>query len=140
MTYIAGHGTTIGITIGSTVTALGQVTDITPPKMARAEIETTHLLSAWKEKIAAIPDGGDFEFTVEWEPKDTTHGHLWTSFQAGTAETWTITLSDLGSTATTISFSGFIKEFPWDAINNEAVVTIKFTVSITGAVTITPAT
>lgn len=133
--YIAGKGATLKVTIASTATALGQMTKITPPKMERGEIDTTHLLSVWKEFIAAIAEGGEVEFTVEWNPEDTGHAYLWTSFQAGTTEVWLITLSD----GTTIGFSGFIKSFPWDELSNETVSTIKFTLRISGAVTITPA-
>lgn len=125
--YIAGKGTTIGVTIASAVTTLAQVQKITPPKMSREEIDTSHLGSLAKEKMAAIADGGDVEFTVEWWPEDTGHAYLWTSFQAGANETWTITLSD----GTTIVFTGFLKEFPWDEVSLESAVTIKFTIAVT---------
>jgi hypothetical protein len=134
MGFVAGKGTVIKVTISSTATAIPQATNITPPKNSRGEIDTTHLTSTWKSRLSSIPDGEECDFTLEWDPSDTTHQYLWTSFGTGDDEDWTILMTD----GTTITFAGFIKSFPVDQIDIDKVFTIPVAIAINGAVTITP--
>jgi len=136
MAYTPGKGTELRLTISSTPTALAQVVNITPPAMEMGTTETTHLLSTWREYIANIPDGGTVQFTVEYDSASATHVQLWTSYQAGTLETWAVALNDTGDT--TINFSGILTNFGFDQITVDNVVTAPLTIKISGAVTITP--
>lgn len=132
MAYTPGKGTTLSLA----GTAIAQVVNVTPPNMTMGTTETTHLTSSWKTYLANIPDGGEVSLTVEYDSAAATHAALWTDFQAGTAGTYLVTFTDTG--ATTIGFTAIITNFAWDEVVVDGVVTAKFTVKVTGAVTITP--
>jgi hypothetical protein len=143
--YVPANGTTLSITpSGGTLTAIGQVVSITPASPEREEIDVSNLGSTWAETLLSIPDAGTLEFTIEWDSTNAGHADLWTNFIAdpitGAKALWTVTFNDKVATAGTIvTFSGQVKSFPWDELENKKVATVKLSVRITGAITITPA-
>jgi hypothetical protein len=134
MAYIAGKGTTLKVSISTVFTIIAQLKNITPPGKKMGTTETTHLLSTDKEFISTIREGGDVKFTVEWDPANTTHAYLLTAFDAGTMESWKVTLPN----GTIIAFTGILTDFPWDQLDVEAVAMIDLTIKVSGAVTVTP--
>ncbi|WP_254509888.1 phage tail tube protein [Anatilimnocola floriformis] len=136
MAYTAGKGTKLQLSISSTLTDIAQVVSMTPPSMEMGTVETTHLLSTWREYISTIPDGGSIDFTLEWDASHATHAALWTAFQGGAVETWKVLFTDTG--AATVGFSGIVTGYAFDEIAVDGVVTASLSVKLTGPVVITP--
>jgi hypothetical protein len=96
--------------------------------------------------LVSLPGAGSLTFTIEWDATNTSHAALWTNFTDASPTDavkalWTVTFNDKIATAgTTVTFNGAVTEFPWDEIDIKQVAKIDLTVSITGAITITPAT
>lgn len=143
--YAPGNLTSLSITpSGGSITAIAQIIKITPPGGSREEIDVTDLLSTAAERLLSIPDWNGLKFTLNYDADNAGHAAVLTNFNAdpitGMKATWTITLNDIKlTTATTISFSGQCSEHTYGEIENKAVATVDVTVSVTGAVTITPA-
>ncbi len=132
MAYLIGAGTVLSrrtATSPVAYTAITQVKDITPPPLEMGTVETTHLASSAREFMATIPDGGEVTFNLEYDPADTQHIALYTSFGAKTIETWRI---DLPGTAVNIDFTGFITKFGIDQVSVDTVNTIPCTIRVTG--------
>jgi hypothetical protein len=145
--YVPGQGTTLSITPnGGSLTAIGHITSIKPASPEREEIDVSNLGSTWMEYLLAVPDGGELEFTIEWDSTDAGHAALWTNFTDASPTDavkalWTVAFNDLKlTTATTVTFNGAVKSFPWDEIDLKKIVTVPIVVKVTGAITITPAT
>jgi len=136
MAYTPGKGTRLKLSISSVFTDIANVVSLTPPSMEMGSTETTHLLSAWREFIANIPDGGEVQFTIEYDPTGSTHQQLFTSFSAGTTESWKVVFNDAGNAE--VAFEGFVTGFSWDEVAVDGVVTASITIKLTGAVLITP--
>lgn len=138
MAFTPGAGTTIGVDWagGSSYSTIAQCTNIKPPGLANEPVETTHLTSTWKTRIATIPDGGETTFTVEYDPADTGHQDIADNLAAGTEATWLITLADAG--AAQITFAGLVTKFEPQDHQVDNVSMWDCTVQVTGPVTITP--
>lgn len=140
-------GATISITPKSgTLTAISQVVKIKPPGAKREKIDTTDLASAWTECLLALPDGGECEFTILYDSTNAGHAALWTNFTDASptdqiGASFVITLNDKVVTAgTTFTFNGAVSSFPLDELNIKGVVTVPIGVTVSGAITIAPAT
>jgi len=136
MAYTPGKGTHLQLSIASVFTDIAQVTKLTPPSMEMGTTETTHLLSAWKEFIGNMPDGGEVQFTIEFDPAGTTHQSLFSKFAAGGLESWKVIFADIGTAE--FDFVGIISKFAIDEVNFDGVVTASLTIKISGAITFTP--
>lgn len=136
MAFTPGKGTQLQLSIASVYTAIAQVVGITPPSMDMGTTETTHLLSTWREFIGTIPDGGEIQFTVEYDAANATHAAIWAKFVVGAIELWKVVFTDLGNAE--VGFSGIITGFHFDEVVIDNVATVQITVKISGAVTITP--
>jgi hypothetical protein len=132
MAYWCGKGTTIKH--GSTT--LAQVVSITPPAVELGNVETTHLTSTARENKGTIVDPGEASFSLEWDPANSGHQALWTAFQAGTTESWTITIMS-GAATVEIDFDGHIQNFGVDELSVDSVAVIPVTIKISALPTIT---
>ena len=134
MSYVAGKGTTVGVDWagGSSYTTVAQVTTIKPPGVTNEPVETTHLSSTWKTRIATIPDGGELSFTVEYDGADSGHIALSTNCALGTIGTWLVTLSD----GTAITHAGILTKFEPQDHQVDNISMWDATVQVTGAITI----
>lgn len=132
MAVVKGKGTTLK----NGTNLIGQIFDIQLPNPQNPELDTTDLDDAERSFTPTIIDYGEFSFKLNYDSADTQHAALWTAKQAGTSVSWTITLSDTGTT--TIAFSGHIKQWQWGnaTVNNKIELTV--TVKLTGAITLTP--
>lgn len=136
MAYVIGKGALLKLSISSVFTTVPQCKSITPPQIEMGTVETTHLTSSMREHMATINDPGECSFEIEYDPANTVHQALWASAQAGTVESWKITLSDAG--AADITFSAHIQKFGISQMAVDSVVMIPVTLKVSGAVTITP--
>lgn len=138
MAYLVGAGVTLSrrtTASPAAYTAISQVKDVTPPQLELGTVETTHLLSAAREFMPTIHDGGEVSFNLEFDPADAQHMALDTSWRAKTVETWRITMDD--EDGTLIDFTGFITTFGIDQLTVDSVVMIPCAIRITGLPTIT---
>ena len=135
------YGSLLQIGDGATpevFTAVAEITDLTPPNMARDSIEVTGYssTSGYREFIAGWRDGGEVSLTANWLPTNATHDD-----DTGLLEQWDdddlhnyrIVLPD---TLATIAFSGFLTAFEPELPRDEQ-GKLNCTIKISGAVTIT---
>ena len=135
------YGSLLQIGDGATpevFTAVAEITDLTPPNMARDSIEVTGYssTSGYREFIAGWRDGGEVSLTANWLPTNATHDD-----DTGLLEQWDdddlhnyrIVLPD---TLATIAFSGFLTAFEPELPSDEQ-GKLNCTIKISGAVTIT---
>lgn len=138
MGYTPGKGTTVGVDWagGTSFSTIAQVTSIKPPGVENPPVETTHLTSTWRERIATIPDGGELTFTVEYDPADSGHQALLTNCALGTIGNWKVTLTDAGDAE--VTHLGLLTKFEPQDLQVDNIFLYDATVQVTGAVTITP--
>ena len=130
-------GTVLQLTVTSTLTTIGQIESISQMySVSQQPIDTTGLDSSWKTFIGSIPDAGELQFVLNWNPSNTVHGNVWSAAQSATPVAWQITCADAG--AATLGFSGVMTQFQPQGGNVEGIVKVNCTLKITGAVTITP--
>jgi hypothetical protein len=140
----SGAGATFGIKVppAAVYTVLAQVIELEPPKVSIDKIDTTVLSSKVMTSIPSIVDNGETTFSIMYIPTDAGVAMLLPLTTAPLVVGWQITLPDGTSpaTGTTLAFSGFISS--WEpkgfAIGDKAVADV--TITVTGAVTTTPAT
>lgn len=95
---------------------VAEITELTPPQMARDEIDVTSHSSGdgYREFISGLRDGGEVTFKANWLPTNTSHDGttgLLASFNDNINHTWVVTLP--GSLAS-VTFSGFLTAFEPD--------------------------
>ena len=125
-----GYGTTLA---GATTGTVGSIMNITGPTEAADDIEVTSMDStnSRKEFIPGLVDSGELTFDLIYVAAEYNQDQT----DIGTAQVWTITMSDAGNT--TIVGTGYIKAnslaIPYDdkVVQN---VTIKYT----GDIAVTP--
>lgn len=136
MAYLIGAGVQFMVEIASVYTQVPQAKDITPPQLELGTVETTHLLSAAREFMPTIHDGGECSFNLEWDPADAVHAQLFEYFSEKAIVNWRIIMADAG--AAQVNFSGFLTTFGVDQLTVDSVVMIPCSIRITGLPTITP--
>jgi predicted secreted protein len=97
-------------------TSIAEVMDITPPPLARDDIEVTSQdsVSGYREFIPGWRDGGEVKFNCNWLPTNATQDEatgLLETFNDDDLHNWKIVLPD---TVKTISFAGFVTAFEPD--------------------------
>jgi len=113
---------------------IGQVISIGGPSGSTGEIDVTNLSSSAKEFIASLPDWGNVDLSVVWDPASATlqHDELWTDFSAQTTGGYQIRLSD--SPQTLLTFQAFPNSYPINiAVDDKVGADIGL--RVTGAVT-----
>lgn len=124
-----------GTTVEFATVAIENVQDISGPGESVESIDITNhdSPSAYREKVAAILDGGDLTFTIIWTSA-TGQDAARAAFAARTTGAVEITFPDTG----TLAFQGFFSNWSWSA-PTVGVVTADITITVAGAVTSTPA-
>jgi len=137
-------GTTLGVdkTGGGTYTLIGQILSIDGPSSEVGQVETTHLLSTWKNYRATLPDGGEVAFEVEFDPTDTGtgtgaggHGYLKQLAATGgvpATKNWQITYPT--TPPTTENFAGFLTKFGRSAAGPEDVLKASASIKVDGVI------
>ena len=132
---LESQGMTLSIDMGGSPSfvVIPDVKDINFRTGSAAVIDTTDLSSTAKEKRMGLPDEGQLTFTLQYRPKQATHGELVDAKADRQARTFRVTLTD-GPSPTVYQFSGFVLSVPVSA-SVDAVIESNVTVEITGAVT-----
>lgn len=122
---------------GSAYTAVGEVTDITPPSVTKETIETTHHGSSGiRSYIGGIVDFGECSITVNYDPDGTEHNAI--RDLAKTANDtvgnylFKIEYSDAGSS--TEVFAGIVTGFEQETPMDDK-LSATFTIKVSGSVT-----
>jgi hypothetical protein len=115
---------------------IGEVTNISGPSGARAEIDVTSMNSAAKEYLMALPDFGEVTFTVNYTGADAVQNAFYADFisTAIPKRKGCIKLTDTAVHA--IIFEGYAKQFSWN-MSPDAAITAQCGVRISGAATLT---
>lgn len=74
-----GQGTVLKMpdpVVANTYIAVAEVQNVDGPGITRDSVEITHLNSdgGWREFMPGLKDGGELSFTLQFEPKEVTHG------------------------------------------------------------------
>lgn len=118
LTPIIGYGGEFAISTdgGSTYTSVGQVEDLTPPGAKTKDVDVSYIQMSqpWRLFKAGLADGGTCKFKIIFK-----HTDYYTLFgQIRVDNYFKATFSDLGTTASTLVFQGFLagisNEFPMD--------------------------
>lgn len=131
-----GTNSTQGTLLKVSSTTIAQRVRIKPAEHTRADIETTDLDSTWKTYIAGIPDGGEMELEINYDPGSATHATLWSLFGSGAVDDFQLVLTDAG--AAVISFDAIVKGFMLGEMTTDQLQRATVKLRITGAVAIAP--
>lgn len=113
-----GYGTQFYMQDANSPTAytlLGEVTNVTPPALARDAIDASHEQSpnAWREFIGGMKDGGEVSLELNFVPGSASTARLIAAFEQQAAISCKIVFPD--SPATTWTFDTIITEFAPEA-------------------------
>lgn len=108
---------------------LGNIQDFNKADAGRNIINTPNLASAAMTKMAGLLDEGDFNFTINWDPADSSHQAVIAARADGLAREFRVTFTDSGAAA--LHFNGIVKSFPINAPFDDK-VTVNVGVAITG--------
>tara|TARA_Y100000593_G_C4124044_1_gene244115 strand:+ start:30 stop:446 length:417 start_codon:yes stop_codon:yes gene_type:complete len=128
-------GTVLQVDVSGTFTSVGNLTSVGFLDASYEDIDTTTMDTTGGKAFlpSALYDGGTISCTVLYDPDDSRHEALKTSFDARTTESWKIQLSD---TTDTITFSGYVKSMSGTA-EVDGALSMSFSIKVTGGVTIT---
>ncbi len=109
---LATRGTLLYINVNGSPTSfskIGNVTDFSGPGGQATVLDASNLESVMKEKLMGLPDEGQFTFTINLDPDDTTHQAVRDARKNKTLCEFKLTLTD--TTATNIVFFGYVLGF-----------------------------
>lgn len=132
-----GQGTQLAVeaTYGSgTFTNVSKRTTINGNEGTRAKLETTDLDSVAEESESGILREGENTFTINYDPKDSTHALLWTCKGDGVTRKWRLTTRD----GSRFAYDGWVSSFQVGEMTTDKLVTATLKVQITGLVVLTP--
>ena len=127
-----GHGTTLA---GGTAGTIGNIINLAIAGQTRDPIDksTMDSINKFREFLAGMADGGEITITANYDGSAAGIANsLNTAYQLGAAETWTITLSDTSTWAS----SGFITNLGMP-IPFDDKITQDITIKCTGVPTFT---
>jgi hypothetical protein len=133
---LIGKGTKFAhsATQAGTYVDIPQTFSVTGPSLSTGVIEQVHLLSLFKVKRNVLPDPGEVVVRIFYDPTDTEHGVIRTSWSAGTKRWYKLTLvsPDDGTTLKgSVNFEAIVTAFPLDDVQNEQNVTMPVTLTLT---------
>lgn len=133
---LIGKGTKFShsATQGGTYVDIPQSYSVAGPSLSTGVIEQVHLQSTFKLKRNVLPDPGELTLRLFYDPTDTEHAAIRTSWLNGTTRWYKLTLvspADGTTVKGTITFSAIVTGFPIDEIQNEQNVTMPVTLTLT---------
>lgn len=132
-----GHGITFKINNESAVlTAIGEITSVTPPGISRDAIDATHSASpdGYREFIGGLKDGGEATAELNFVPGSTGHALLLAQFGADIPSVCEIEFPD----GSTFDFSAWLSNYePETPVEDKMTATVTF--KVTGKPTFTAA-
>ena len=135
MAGITTQGAQIRVSDGASpevFTAIGCVTDFQGPSGSRQVIDTTCLDSTGRGKNVGIPDYGQVQFNLIFDPSDTSQIAVWNDFKSGTREKYRLVIPT--SPEDYIEFNAYVLSFSVNAQIDD-VFRASATLEIDGAVT-----
>lgn len=118
-----------------TFTTVPEVRSISGPSMETDEADvTTHssaALGSFRQFILTLIDAGAVEFDMNYVPSDPVHIGIKNDFLGRTTRNWQLVLP---GSIQTISFTGYVKTFPFEFPVDDA-ITAKVSIRLTGAPT-----
>lgn len=130
------QGTQLKVKIGETFVLIPGAEGISGPTGTKQQIEVTALNDTAAKYVTGLPDYGEITFNMFWDPADTTHQHLLTSYNTpNSKDEFEIVCADAG--AAVVEFEGSINGWKWNLQKN-AGASVEVTVKINGAVLVTP--
>ena len=127
-----GHGSALA---GATAGTIGNVISVSVDGQTRdaIDISTMGSTSKFREFVSGMADGGEISCEVNYDGAAAgVANSLNTIYQGGTAETWTVTLSD----TSTFASSGFITNLGM-AVPFDDKITQSITIKLSGKPTFT---
>lgn len=115
----------------SAYSAIGNIKSIKGPGGAASVIDVSNLDSLAKEKLIGLPDEGQVNVELNYDPTNTTHAQLRNARKNRTRLEFKITLT--GLTPTTLVFYAYVLSFPMD-VSVDSAVTISMGLEVDGAV------
>ncbi len=114
---------------GSTYLTVGHCIDVSAPdiKTGAADASYVQMPAPWHQKVAKLADGGQASFKLIWNP--TSYGTLLAQIRI--MRYWKLVFPDLGSTASTLVFQGFLASFG-SPVPLEDLIVVDATVEVTG--------
>jgi hypothetical protein len=132
----SSQGTQLAVKISAAFTPVPGVEGLSGPTGTKQQIEVTALSDTAAKYVAGLPDYGDVTFNLFWDPADTTHQQLLTSYTtANSTNDFQITCSDAG--AAIVAFTGQVTGWKW-SFGKGAAGMVDVTVKVSGNVTVTP--
>ena len=133
----SAYGSELKIGDGATTEAFTEipgVRDLTGPEYSLETIDVTHHASSgnYREVVPSFLSGGNINFTLLYDSNDSTHGSLFTDFEARTLRNFQLVLTDTGTE--THSFAAYITNMSLSEPIDDA-VTMAVTLAISGAIT-----
>ncbi len=113
-------------------TAIGEVVDFQGPGGKASIIDATHLGSTAREKLAGLPDEGQFSMTLNFVPGDTQQQALRADRASRVLRNFQVIFTDVG--AETASFSAYVLGYSVSGKVDDKVV-LKVDLEISGPVT-----
>ena len=135
-TAITAQGSTLEIddvTPGTADQAIGNVISFSGFDGEASELDITNLDSTAKEKMAGLQDFGNFSFEFHPDYSDSGQDALRAAQASGALKTFQLTLSD----ATTIDFTGVVKNAQSITGGVDAPLAGSAAISVSGSITIT---
>lgn len=138
MSVRTGEGTTLSYSPddGTTWTVLAQVLSIQPPGFSRPSVSTKHLRSDYATKRPGkIPDFGQVQARIQYDPSDATHRTLYGMAKDLTAYQWKVEYYDeSGVQDGSDTFPGFVSELGPDQAEDEGNHETDVTIEVSGNV------
>lgn len=131
-----GVGALMRYYTGAAWAAIGEVTNISGPTMAKETHDVTSLASTggYREFITGLKDPGSVTFTMWFNRAD--YGAMKTLFESETIQNFELILDDLEKT--TLEFQGYVTELPLEV--PEGPMSCNVTIKISGSVTVNSGT
>lgn len=131
-------GMNLAVNTGTTLVNVGGVDSLSITAGQRQQIDTTALADTASRSVSGSPAPGQLTFSMFWDPGDTSHAYLLTSYNSAAVpkEKWQINCVDAGNA--TITFNGYMQEFGPLTFEKNGAAKASMTVAIDGTITITP--
>jgi hypothetical protein len=136
MAYTPGSGSLLKVTITATPTTIAQQSKFGAITKKRARIDVTGLADTLEVLKPGIKRFDAVAFEGWYDPADTTHQYLQTSYAGALTEAWTIVEADAG--AANITFSGWLEQLAYGEQAVDGYVTISGLIVLTTDITVTP--
>lgn len=140
---LPGEHTNLQFKVATVYTTIGQLLTVKPPGGTVEAVGTTGLASVAKTfRPGLIPEVGEVEFTIQYDPNNTLHISLASRVQTPVLDNWKVVYVDGMATPACDTFDGFVTKFDVQEVEGETAKNLEatLTVQVTGVVVHTPGT